>query len=509
MIKERIKLTTLLSSICILIFTTGCQKSDHLKLTKSQLIENTINFLELNEPESAIKLINSNEKKFEGDTDIIMLKAEAYMALNDPLTASVTLLSAYEKDNKNPELISATYFSLKTAGMDTGFLLIPLAEYSESSLDQSDWLDVSIQYELENNIPSALDALYRYIGTNEATNSAPHEIAYKIYQFNRELNNSDESIKWLNIIAGTSSKHALTAHLELISYELDNEQWSALNERIIEIESRFPNALEDNNYYNLRDSVTENLNKKNIISLDEFNNDNISASKSGNFQNIDDLEAFAKKIADTELQETEYNELIYDPSIEIEPADPIIINDSNILSPNIDNKVLNVATNKAITPIRALSVLEIESILEEANEAFLNNEYGTASSLYKEILDDYPNRAPIWNQLSKVYLANKQYIKAENAALEAIKNQASNIQYTLNYLNIARETKSNLAFLAELTRASQQFPNSPDITLSLAKEYEKNSRYRSEARSMYMKFISLAPNHPQRTEVENLIQRLP
>jgi hypothetical protein len=57
--------------------------------------------------------------------------------------------------------------------------------------------------------------------------------------------------------------------------------------------------------------------------------------------------------------------------------------------------------------------------------------------------------------------------------------------------------------------ASKQFPNSPEITLSLARAYDRNSRYRFKAKDYYTKFITLAPNHPQRSEAEAAISRLP
>ena len=85
----------------------------------------------------------------------------------------------------------------------------------------------------------------------------------------------------------------------------------------------------------------------------------------------------------------------------------------------------------------------------------------------------------------------------------------SNIVYTINYLNIAKKTKSEIRFLSELLSASKQFPNSPEITLSLARAYDRNSRYRFKAKEYYTKFITLAPNHPQRSEAEAAILRLP
>ena len=148
-------------------------------------------------------------------------------------------------------------------------------------------------------------------------------------------------------------------------------------------------------------------------------------------------------------------------------------------------------------------------MIAQANESVLINDLDTAAELYRKVLDNSPSRHEIWDRIAQVYFANEEFNTAESAALQAIRYQPSNIVYTINYLNIAKKTKSEIRFLSELLSASKQFPNSPEITLSLARAYDRNSRYRFKAKEYYTKFITLAPNHPQRSEAEAAISRLP
>ena len=194
----------------------------------------------------------------------------------------------------------------------------------------------------------------------------------------------------------------------------------------------------------------------------------------------------------------------FNPEIEIKPADPYL---SNFETAELDAS-FDPTTIATISQTK-LTTEEIDALIDEANQSVLNNDLVTTANLYRKVLDNNPNRHEIWDRIAQIYFANEEYNSAESAALQAIRYQPSNIVYTINYLNIAKKTKSEIRFLSELLSASKQFSNSPEITLSLARAYDRNSRYRFKAKDYYTKFITLAPNHPQRSEAEAAISRLP
>jgi hypothetical protein len=59
-----------------------------------------------------------------------------------------------------------------------------------------------------------------------------------------------------------------------------------------------------------------------------------------------------------------------------------------------------------------------------------------------------------------------------------------------------------------LETAFDRFPASPEITLSLARAYERISRETRIARNLYQRFIDIAPNHPLVPEARDAVARL-
>ena len=118
------------------------------------------------------------------------------------------------------------------------------------------------------------------------------------------------------------------------------------------------------------------------------------------------------------------------------------------------------------------------------------------------------NRPDIWNLLSRAYLIDGQSENAETAALEAIRLEPDEVAYTLDYLRIAQRTKTPDQFLSHLETAYDRFPASPEITLSMARAYERIQQDRPTARRLYQRFIDIAPNHPLVPEARDALTRL-
>ena len=158
-------------------------------------------------------------------------------------------------------------------------------------------------------------------------------------------------------------------------------------------------------------------------------------------------------------------------------------------------------------PFVPLNPSEIEIMIVKANNALLSNDLDTAIQLFKTILESDPSRHSIWNRLSQTQQSNNNLQAAAKASLEAIKLSPDTINYTINYLQIAGKTKASNQVLFDLISASERFPNSPEITLSLARAYDR-IRNNFKAIEFYKKFITLAPNHPLRPEAQTAIARL-
>lgn len=507
MFKPLIQIFTVLYFSIILSFFTACQPSD---LSKKALIDQTNTFLEKEDPQSAIELLETHIETYEQDVAILQLLAKSHLQANDPFTATVILLNAYELDSDNADVLDLYFKCLKAANMNPKDILLDLAKVSPASLNQEDWQQVSNLWAEQGNFENALDAYFKHLGRKKASNTTAPEAALQVGDYYLALEKTKEAKSWLSIAANSDSIEALPAQLKLLSIELQNKDWAALNKRIKLIENQFPNALAASSFSELPQIVSQKLKEEKQNPGPQLNNlKTISADsdKAGSIQNIEDLEAFANQVARPFLEEAGVSDSTpaeFNPEIEIEPADPYLSDlDTGEIGEAFDPTTITTINQTKLT------AGQIDALIAEANQYVLNNDLSAAAELYRKVLDNNPNRHEIWDRIAQIYLANEEYSSAESAALQAIRYQPSNIVYTINYLNIAKKTKSEIRFLSELLSASKQFPNSPEITLSLARAYDRNSRYRFKAKDYYIQFITLAPNHPQRSEAESAISRLP
>ena len=509
MLKPFSQIFTVLFCICFIISSPACTPQS---LSKDDLIERCENLLKDNQPQLALDLLTTQGNSYLDDPDLLFLTAQSHQQLNDPFTASAILLSAVEANPENAQLLDAYFIALKAAEMDTDGILTQVAEQSPGSLNQEEWLRVSQLYEDSDAIKAAIKAHYRYLGSDKAQKTTPAASAKILAQYYQHLGEIEASVPWLTIVAESDSIEALPAQLKLLSLELNNKRWKDLEARIRMIEARFPGALEGSSFSDLPKIVADKLAERSTNEQAIAGGHSNQTNKTGGIQDIDDLEAFANRIAEpisapSDSQAEAFTDLApdtvlslaeFNPEVLIEPADPFL-----------DVPSQDTSSSPLLTSRPPLNQAEIDSMIEAANRAVLSNELETATHLYRSILENSDNRPVIWNQLAQVYLANGEFSSAENAALEAIRKAPNNIAYTLNYLKIAKKTKSEIRFLSELSTAAKQFPNSPEIALSLARAYDRNSRYKFRAKEYYIKFITLDPNHPQRAEAETAISRLP
>jgi tetratricopeptide (TPR) repeat protein len=278
--------------------------------------------------------------------------------------------------------------------------------------------------------------------------------------------------------------------------------------------------------------------------IDQGSADNKTTGE-GKAQVIADLEA-AEAMANAPAIETEIPEgeavqagsqaINFDPSIVIEPADPEITFEvsydpaptAGSTTESVDNNPADESSTampaapadltEAVPPVEMNTAAEpirpserprtIEELLADAEMAELDRDFTSAIRQYWAAINIANNRAEIWNLLSRAYLVDGQLNNAETAALEAVRLEPSVVAYTLDYLRVAQRTKEPVAFLAQLETAYDRFPDSPEITLSLARAHERISEQTETARNLYLRFIDIAPNHPLVPEARAAAARL-
>ena len=287
-----------------------------------------------------------------------------------------------------------------------------------------------------------------------------------------------------------------------------------------------------------KEAVTE------VADTGEATETDVANASGGKAQVIADMEA-AEAMAETpaiEIVEIDDDDeatvevsgsgktITFDPNIAIEPADPEItfeVEFSEAPMAEATTYSIDDSVTEEPAPIveaeEALPVLEapepepirasegprtIEELLADAETAELDRDFKSAIRKYWAAISKENNRADIWNLLSRAYIVDGQLKNAETASLESVRLNPREVAYTLDYLRVAQRSKEPESFLAELETAYDRFPASPEITLSLARAYERIAKDNYTARNLYLRFIDIAPNHPLVPEAKDAAARL-
>jgi tetratricopeptide (TPR) repeat protein len=204
------------------------------------------------------------------------------------------------------------------------------------------------------------------------------------------------------------------------------------------------------------------------------------------------------EVSSDQASKTEETTFVVDADTTIEPAPTPIVEDFPTLEAEPEPTALS-------TSIRPLTV---EELLADAENATLDRDFKSAIRKYWTAIGIANNRAEVWNLLSRAYLVDGQLNNAETTALEAVRLEPRQVNYTLDYLRVAQRSQAPEDFLAELETAYARFPTSPEITLSIARGHERISQDRPTARNLYLRFIDIAPNHPLIPEAQKAVARL-
>jgi len=129
--------------------------------------------------------------------------------------------------------------------------------------------------------------------------------------------------------------------------------------------------------------------------------------------------------------------------------------------------------------------------------------------LFWKAVQEDPDDAELWAELSATYLRAGEPDNAEIAILEALRRDPSSLQFTLTYLKVVQQSRSQARFLEELESAYNRIPNSPDIVLSLARVYGQPGGNPTNAAYYYKKFIQMAPGHPEVATARRELNALP
>ena len=515
---------------------------------------------------AALATLDALSNEFPNDTEILRQIGSIHEALGNTAEAAFYLSAAYHQAPDDIELLYQTYRAQEKANQTQAAheLLETLAEAEPDAITGELWRRLGKYRADAQQTQSALDA---YLKGVDPANSAPApESAVAIGTLFKQLDNLPQAERWFSVAANSDDPNALPALFGLLDINLRNKNWTEAEAVIAQLDKQFPGAVDASEWATYRSELEgwraaqtklqADLAKKiaakeaaalaaaeakakaveqvaTITPVESIDDTDAAGTDTetieGKAQIIADLE-HAEAMADTPAIEAEEPTAIaFNPAIAIEPAEPEfalgVTYDQQAEGTAIDYSVgssdLNdtIATDVAIEadapatePSSGISATlpprSLEHILADAETATFEHNYKQAIQLYWQALGRANNRADIWNMLSRAYRFDGQAKNAETTALEATRLAPAEIDYTLDYLRVIQRTKKPEDFLAELQTAYDRFPRSPEITLSLARAYERIDGNNSTAIILYERFIQLAPNHSLRPEAQAALSRL-
>ena len=542
--KANIKLIFLTFLTLTYLWATGCTGPEE---KKSQLIEEATSLRAQGKTVAALAILEGLTESYPNDAAILQSIGQIYSEQGDPTMAAFFLEQAYKQSPDDIELLYQTYLAFKAAKQPTGLLLENLAERDPNAMPPEMWIELGQHLKAQNKTQAALDAYLKGVNPDQAT--PPANTAAAIGQLFIALENMPQAERWLTIAAESDSPDALTALFGLLEIKLRNKDWEGAENSLTRLDKQFPGAVDASEFASARTELADWRKAQAALQAElkqtaqttektaspESVNETTTSETSGKAAIIEDLnaaEAMANlpaieveteektAIEDTGLLATtpaaKSTEGTFSPEITIQPADPeaalsVSYNEEHIAGPaafSASSSSSPVSSKSSTQPSPSPKVLSLDELLEQATQAENDRNYSGAISSYWQALGRANQRADIWNLLARAYLIDGQLKNAETTALEAIRLAPEDVNFTLDYLRVAQRSKKPADFLSELETAYDRFPRSAEITLSLARAYERISRNSITARNLYSRFIEIAPAHPLRSEAESALERL-
>jgi tetratricopeptide (TPR) repeat protein len=566
MLKVNFKSAFFIALITSSIWLMACSNPEEKRAAQ---IKDALSLSEKGSNEEALKILEGLATQHPDDIEILKSIGKVYSADGDASMASLFLEQAYLQSPDDTELLFQTYLSLDAAKQPADHLLEKLAEQKVEAMTPQLWTRLGQVRQRANLLQPALDAYLKGVDPDKAK-PAP-ETAAAIGRLFVKVGNLAQAESWLKMAADNDDDpNALTTLFGLLEINFRQKDWAGAEATIAQLEKQFPGAVEASQWEQARKELTRwrksqdeiksklakaQADKKTaeaelntdtaedeatqVLESDQNSKGNVTALTESKSQIIADMEA-AEAMADAPaIENTEEADVTVgqdnkaiasDSSITIEPADPMTtVEVSSDQASKAEETTFVVDLDTTIEPaptpiVEAFTTLEaepeptalstsirpltVEELLADAENATLDRDFKSAIRKYWTAIGIANNRAEVWNLLSRAYLVDGQLNNAETTALEAVRLEPRQVNYTLDYLRVAQRSQAPEDFLAELETAYARFPTSPEITLSIARGHERISQDRPTARNLYIRFIDIAPNHPLIPEAQQAVARL-
>ena len=137
-----------------------------------------------------------------------------------------------------------------------------------------------------------------------------------------------------------------------------------------------------------------------------------------------------------------------------------------------------------------------QQAIEKARMVLVSNPSQAVAQLW-DVINQGMDSAEAFGELSLAYYQLGQFTASEMTALEAMRRHPDNNRFLLGYLKTLQRNKTVSEVIGEIRKYRTRYPQNADLLLMLARTCAKPGGEPSAARSYYMQFFQMAPNHPE------------
>jgi tetratricopeptide (TPR) repeat protein len=503
--------------------------------------------------EAALQRLEKLAAQNPDDLRVLIEMGRAYADQGDAATAAFFLAEAAKQNPTDTELLIEAYQAQLAAG-DTARateLVLKMEEFAPEALGPDEWQLVGAARADENRARSALEAYLRSVRLNDG--QADSETALEIGRLFIQVENYPQAERWLRKAAEDEITE-LPARFALMEVYFNQAAWGQAEQEMEALDERFPGAIEGSQWAEARSELERwktaraeaaRVAAEQIASIQLPTQEATPEATEGETvaaegeqaatdtavattppTSTDRTEASAEaepttthppsiKLAglneDTTVETAtaddaaeEPTTLTLDPTIAIEPTDPM----EGGLTVTFDGAGADsIIFESDPTAIPSPAPVTL-SLPERAQQAAADGNTAESIRLYWRALGETPDDPSLWQRLSDVYLIEGQLRNAETTILEAIRLAPQSTGLALQHLRIQQRLLDPQSFVRAVEQAAERFPRSADISLSLARAYDRVLNDSVAAQRQYRRFIDLDPNHPFRDEAEAALSRL-
>lgn len=523
------------SCICLLLatlFLTGCGPSEAEKAAARQEaiaegVDSANRLLYGGQPDAALAALEALDQEYPNEPEILEALAFAYATKPDHALAAFYFDTVVQLDPSRADL--ALYAARSHS--ETGDLPAAIDAYGlylqENPEDAGAWQALARSLASENRRKPALDAFLE--ATRRSGSNPGGRDSATIGRLYLDLGNAAQAQRWstaaLQLPAEDDSRQR--ALLTLIELDLSEKRWAEAENRIAQLDKIDPQALEQSTLAPARQELAAWRQERATLQKQLT-----EAKIAENRKRFEATQAARNNPEDEPTEPTVTADAPEpggsDGSGEtLSPADPSPADGANKLplttamdgvpaaldpdgTATIEPTPLADADDEPepLEPSPGEAPSGEPSLAEQAGEAYAEGDYPQAARLYQAALAAEPNSAPLYYELSRAYYQMQSWPQAELYAAEAQRRAPDNLRYAVNFLRAVQRAQPPERLMSELIRAKQRFPDSPDVTLALARGYERIYNNRRNAIFLYEDFLTLAPNHPQADGVRTRLAEL-